>query len=323
MTNRFLLALGLVALIAGTVVAGDVYVATNSTSGGANHFPFNAAWSGSNGEWRYQAVFTATQLGNKPFLITGLSFVPGSTGTFAAKQFEIRMSNLAGSPTTGFDTNLGKTPTVVRKATSIVWNVTLSTWCAIPFDCPHMYDGKSNLVVEVRYAGGSLSGGFSGPVVRDSVAMRYYAYGTGTYSATTATGSGTAAFRVRLTYAELVPGSASPSIGTSVKLGFDSYPDAGNTYAVASSFQAAKYMVGCWPLELEFDSLFFLTVNNLIPGICQKYRGTLDKNGQGAAVVAIPKLKALVGIPVHSAFAATNKAGLTVISDSAVFKINP
>ena len=324
MTNRFLLTLGLVVLVAGTVAAGDVYVASNSTSGGANHFPFNANWSSANGEWRYQAVFTAAQLGNKPFLITGLSFVPGSTGGFAAKQFEIRMNNLTPSThSTGFDTNLGKSPTVVRYAAPLVWNLTASTWCAIPFNCPHMYDGSSDLVVEVRYAGGSISGGFTGPVVRDSVAPRYYAYGTGTYSATTATGTGTSAFRVRLTHADLTPSSTSPSIGTGVKLALDSYPDAGTLYVVASSFGNGPNMIGCWPLKLDVDPLFVISVNNLAPSIFQHYQGTLDTSGKGTAAIVIPKLNALVGFVVHSAFAGTAKSGLTVISDSGVFKINP
>jgi hypothetical protein len=324
MNNRLLLVLGLIVLLAGSAVAGDTYVASSAPTGGCNHFPFNPTWSGSNGEWRYQGVFTATQLGNAPLLITGLSFAPCSTGGFTAKQLEIRMNNLPPlMHSTAFDTNIGASPTVVRIGAPITWNVTASTWCAIPLDCPHLYDGKSDLVVEVRYMGGGLTGSFTGPVVRDSVAPRYYAYGTGAYTTTTATGTGTAAFRVRLTHADVTPSTLSPSIGTTVNLALDSYPDAGGNYVTASSFGTGPFMVGCWPVKLDVDSLFFITVNNLVPTVFQNYQGVLDATGQATAAVAIPNVNALVGIILSNAFAVVGPGGLTVVSDNGVFRINP
>jgi hypothetical protein len=229
------------------------------------------------------------------------------------------MNNLAASThSTSLDKNVGSASTVVREAKALTWKVTTDTWCAIPFDRPHMYDGKSDLVVEVRYIGGS--GG--GSVKRDGVAPRYYKYGAGAYSAPTGSYGSLAAFRVRLTHADLTPAPPNPSINTTVKLSFDSFPDAGEAYAVASAFFPAAYVVENWPLGLEFDPLFFLTVHNLIPSICRDYRGTLDAAGRGTAEVDIPNLTVLIGIPVYSAFAATDKTGLTVISDTGLFKID-
>jgi hypothetical protein len=299
--------------------AGDKYVPDSSPSGGCNHFPFNAGWSGSNGEWRYQAVFTATQLGSTPFILTGLSWAPCSTGTFAAKKFQIRVAHLSGAPTNNMDSNLGRSPTIVRNEGPITWQPQNATWSPIPLDCPFAYDGRSSLVVEVRYAGGAVSGGFSGPVVRASVAPRIYAYGTGAYTNATGSNPSNAAFKVRITHADVTPSSAAPSIGSTVGLLLDSYPEAGGFYMAASSFGTGPFMLGCWTVKLDADPLFLVTLLNLAPTLFQSYQANLDKAGQAKAAVAIPRLPALVGISIHTAFMVPT-AG--VISDTGSFKID-
>ncbi|MBN2492913.1 MAG: hypothetical protein JXQ29_18835 [Planctomycetes bacterium] len=324
MMERILLALGLVALIVGAAAAGDIYVPDSTPSGTCNNFPFNPNWSGANGEWRYQAVFTAAQLGNTPLLITGLSLAPCSTGVFTATTFEIRMNNLTPSThSTALDTNIGASPTVVRGAAAFTWNTTNATWSPLAFTCPHQYDGKSDLVVEVRYIGGAMSGGFGGTVARAGAAPRYFVYGTGAYTGTTGTSGGLTGFKVRLTCADVTPSTLGPSIGTTVKLALDSYPDAGVSYVCASSLGAGPFMVGCWPVKLSVDGIFLITANNMLPALFQNYQGVLDASGQATAAVNIPNIPVLVGIGVYTAFAGVAPGGLTVVSDNGLFRINP
>ena len=321
---RITLAVLVTLCLAATAPAGDTYIPDSTPSGTCNVIPFSPTWPNANGEWRYQAVMPASLMGGKPLLVSGFSLAPCGTGNFTTTTFEIRMNNLP--PNThgsNMDTNIGLAPSVVKIAAPFAWNITTTgTWQAIKLDCPHVYDGNSDLVIEVRYSGG-MAPGFIG-MARAGVAQRYYVFGAGAYSNPTASGSGSAAFKVRLTQADITPSSATPSIGTTVNLALDSFPNAGQLYVCASSFSQASIPIGCWTLPLALDDLFKVTTQNLLPSIFQNYQGTLDANGQATASVNIPNFGGLVGIAINTAFVTFDPTTSTqAISRAGTFKIAP
>lgn len=320
MRHAYLIAL--VAVFGANAPAGDTYVPDSTPSGICNVIPFSPTFSNANGEWRYQAVLPAASLGSQPLTITGLSLAPCASDTFTATTFEVRMSNLAPNQhSTNMDANMGAAPTVVRAAGPFSWTVQNNmTWQSIPLDCPHAHDGASDLVVEVRFTGATSTGNIG--MSRAGVAQRYYASGTGAYSRATASGSGLAAFKVRLSHADVTPSTTMPSVGSLVTLALDSYPDAGQIFVAASSFAQAPIRIGCWSLNLLPDELFKLTVNNALPSVFVNYQGVLDANGQATATVAIPQAPSLAGLPVHTAFA-TFDTGLRSISSTGSFLIVP
>ncbi len=314
--------IALMAAFCAKAPAGDTYVPDPAPSGICNVIPFSPTFLSANGEWRYQAVLPAATLGSQPLTITGLSLAPCASDTFTATLFEVRMNNLTPNQhTTNMDANIGPAPTVVRNAGPFTWAVqNNSTWQAIKLDCPHVFDGASDLVIEVRFSGAMSSANIG--MQRAGAAQRYYAAGIGAYSASMATGSGMAAFKVRLTHADVTPNNTMPSVGSLVNLAFDSYPDAGQIFIAASSFAQAPIRIGCWSMNLLPDGLFKLTVNNSLPSVFVNYQGFLDANGQATASVVIPQVPSLAGLPVHTAFA-TFDTGLRSISSTGSFLIVP
>jgi len=319
-------ALLLCALVAVVTVpaawAGDTFVPDNNpTTGINNHFPFNAGWTGSNGEWRYQAIYTATHLGNKPFVITDISLSPDSTGTFTAKELEFRMSHTTSAPSATFATNLPN-PVQVLHATNFTWNPQKDTWTPFALACPFVYNGVDSLTIEVRYRGGAISGGFNGPVKRVSgYGTRIYTYGTGAYTAASGSNGGTTAWKIRITHADLTPSTATVSIGKPISLLLDDSADAGKFYFCASSLGTGKIPLGCWTVDLAMDGLFFVTMLNLAPSVFQNYQGILDPAGQAKAVVNVPANPGLVGVKIASSYVVLGISFVDAVAPMAVFQI--
>lgn len=316
------LILALTAPLAHRAQADDVYVPdANPTTGTCNGVPFNPLFN----DYRYQTVFTASQLGAQPRTITGFSLATCDDLTFTANTFEIRMANLAGASSKQFDSNIGANPTVVRDARPFSWVMRKDQWTAIPLDRPHVYDGTSSLVLEIRYRGGALS--TLTPTngrVRRWLTQRYYSLGPGAYNATTALYDDQAGLKICITNASITPSATSVRIGTTVNLALDATNEAGRPYVVASALSpAATPIGGGFILYIAQDSLFALTVMNAAPSIFRNYQGVLDAQGEATASVAVPNDPRLAGTTIHSVFGTVAGSKLGVLSSRGSFSITP
>ena len=282
----------------------EIYIPDNiPTPGICNHFPFNPTWSGSNGEWRYQALFTATQMGGQGCLISDISFAPCSTGTFSATNFELRICHTtATSLSTAMDSNI-TSPVSVIPAGPFTWNPVNATWTSLTIATPFSYNGTDNLVVEVRYTGGSLGGSFGGTIVRAGVAQRVYAFGTGAFTSNAGTNGGATAFKIKFSCGSAVlMGLGTTRPGGQVDLVLKAPGDGGLPYQVGTSLGAGPIPLDTRLLNLSLDKLLEVTVMGYLPGVFQNYAGILSASGTGAAKIVIPNNSGLVGVRLHSAF---------------------
>jgi hypothetical protein len=116
---------------------------------------------------------------------------------------------------------------------------------------------------------------------------------------------------------------AAPTPGSTVTLTCESGLEAGSPgvpYACALSFGTAGIPVPGGTLPLTADSLFFLTVLNLIPPIFPNGQGTLNADAEGSVTVNLPNLPALVGTKIYSAFITTGP--MKTVSKANVFQIS-
>jgi hypothetical protein len=309
------------ALLASLAQATDRCV-TNcmpTTGAACNNFPFNANWPGASGEWRYQAVFTPAQLGSVAFRVTDISFAACiNGGSFTAVNFAVRMNHLVGAPTTAMDTNIGATPATVYGPGPITYTAPLNTWSPIGLACNFNYNGVDNLVVEIRYTGGTLMG-WGGTAYREGVAARIYAFGPGAFSNPVGA-MDSAAIKVRLTCADVTPTPTNPPPGSAVNLLLDASSDPTLNYVAASSLGTGPIPLGCRNLDLSPDGLFVLTTANALPTIFVNYQGMLSATGQATAIVNLPALPPL-GIQVYTAFVTLGASGLKTVSATGAFTL--
>ncbi|MCA8952550.1 MAG: hypothetical protein KDE27_23765 [Planctomycetes bacterium] len=122
----------------------------NLNSGVSQNIPIagnSASWD----EARSQFLFRAQYLPPIPALLNGIEWVPNTNGTTTYERFEIWVDHTQNSTlSTTFAANLSANPTLVFSASpgSITW--TGAQWTPIVFTTPFVYDGQSNLVVEIR-----------------------------------------------------------------------------------------------------------------------------------------------------------------------------
>ncbi len=154
---RALLLLSLVLAVSGTALADEVYVPdSNPSTGGSNAIPFWAEWSAITGAIRYQALYSPTQLGNKAFVITELSFAANYTGSFSATQLQVRMSHVTtGTLNPLMDLNIPSPVTCYDG--SISFPTTVGTWAPMGLTGSFAYNGTDYLVVDIRYQGGKTT----------------------------------------------------------------------------------------------------------------------------------------------------------------------
>jgi hypothetical protein len=96
--------------------------------------------------------------------------------------------------------------------------------------------------------------------------------------------------------------TAFPQTGSLLPFALNAPGDGGKPYAMATSFGNTGIKIGGRTIPLSFDTLLLLTVQNLVPGIFQKYQGTLSAGGTASASLLIPAMAALKGITLHHAF---------------------
>lgn len=306
--TQYLLVPVLLLLFVPVAVAGDIHVPSNTpTSGVCNNFPFNPNWSGASGSFRYQLLVPSSLLGGKACCITQVSFAPCYTVTFKATQFEMSMGHTTlATPSLTFVNNM-PAPQVVFPAGPVSYARTASTWSPLNLAQAFVYNGIDNLVVEIRYQGGTLQGGSSSADRQNSILTlnyhRLWRYGTGSYTNPTASGTDARGLLMRLTYQDVyIIGSGTTNIGGTMNLILRAPGDGGLPYQVGTSLGAGPIPIGSRNLGLSLDDLLVVTVRGYLPAIFQRYTGYMPASGQGFAVIAIPSATALIGVRLHSAF---------------------
>ena len=320
--------IALLALLSGTVTAGEIYLPSNTPTRGSgpNSWPFSTYSA-----WRYQELLPAKMLGGQPFRIKEVSvaFASGKTG-WKASQFQLRIAHtFQTSLSMTFATNLGASPVALIDGPH-TFNAVGNQWSPLGITNTNFtYDGSSSLVLEIRYNRGSGTNGGTGWT--DPLMERCYTHTGSTndpYNATTCivpVPGAMMGMKLRITTVDTqIVGSGTGRIGTNLGLFLISPPDGGLPYQVASSFGTGPLPLGKRQIGLTLDNLMVLTVENKLPMIFQNYTGILDNAGKGKANIAIPAMPALVGVRIHSAFLtlkASAPLGIQSISNTFTFSV--
>jgi hypothetical protein len=318
-----------------TVAAADeVYIPDNQFAGSVNVIPFSGPWPGSsnpNGEWRYQWWIPAASMNGKAGLIKEIAVAPNYTGTLVATTCEYALgTNTLTTPSSTFDTNLPN-PVVCYKAGAYTWKVTKGVWAPVGLQSGFVYDGTSNLVIQVRFKNSTIQGTtyigcyYDGSKPNNS--HRLYKYGPGAYTAATGSGLGgnPNGLRLRVTIDLItLTGSGTTNPGGTVILALSAPADAGLPYQVGTSLGTGPIPIGTRSLNLTADALLVASVGGFLPTVFANYSGVLDKAGAGKAQINIPSSTLLIGVRLHSAFVTLNASapqGVQSISPTFSFAI--
>jgi len=315
-------------LATGAVTADEVYVPdSNPTTGGSNAIPFWAEWSAIQGQIRYQALYTNTQLGNKPYFIHEISFPPNFTGTFSATQFQLRMSHVTTTSLNPMmDLNIPNPVTCFNGP--LTYPVTIGKWEPIGLTAGFTYNGVDHLVVDLRYMGGknvSNSPAIQIGRFRSGLVKRSWAYKN--YNATQQSGqSGQSGIKTRFTVSRtIITGSGNPKPGSTVTFDLFGVADAGLPYQAGTSLGAGPIPIDTRKLGLSPDSVLVASVSGTLPMVFADYAGILDAQGKGKAKLNLPNLSALVGVRLYNAFLTLKQgepSGVKSISNTYTFTIS-
>ena len=122
----------------------------------------------------------------------------------------------------------------------------------------------------------------------------------------------------------MLTGSGSTRRGGTVALLLEAPTDASLSFQLGSSYGTGPLWLGTRWVFLSPDSLLAVSVNGLWPSVFQGYRGVLDIRGQATAQINIPRLQALIGTRIHTAFITLDPAapsGIRSISNTFSFSI--
>ncbi len=299
----------------------------NAATGSSNGWPFTT--NGNAGpNWRYQWIINAKQLASPAITITDIDFTATAPAVFQADQLQMRMANTTYSVltlTTCFDNVLGPNPTTVFNG-PVTFPLQANTWCPFGLKNSFLYDGQSNLVIEIRYRSSLTTMRIytrQGPFVRSWT--NGWNSNPDPYNATCPEGAQPGGPKVCLSYHKvLITASGAPNPGGTVDLDLLAVPDASKPYQVASSLGTGPLALGARSLGLSLDDLLVITVRGLLPSVFLNYAGKLDPTGKARASLKIPNDTRLKGIRVHSAFVTLDPAaplGISLISGTASFTI--
>jgi hypothetical protein len=289
-----------------------VYVPDSNTStGSTNVYPF-----GTGNEWRYQIVVPASGLPTKPFKILEVAIVARRTTTFTASQCQIRMCHTTINDfqsNRNYNQNLVPCPTEVFNG-PIKFAGTTNQFADLGIRHSHGHDGTRNLLIEVRFQGGSgnMSLGMTTSVL---AVRRMWNSGSGAYGATTGsvdplTVSGAPKLRLNIDQTTgVLLCSDTANIGTKTTIQLRQAPP-GDFYQMAAALSRTPLPVGKCTINLTLDNVFLFSVQTGVP-IFNSYAGSISPQGNAFGTFAIPKLPALVGICVYHAAVAYNKNGIS------------
>jgi hypothetical protein len=132
-----------------TLIAGTGATATTGT----NVTPFKTFWMDGRSQYIIYPDELQTLLGsNAPSLISAVAFNVGTAAAQGMGNFTVKAGNVATIPTTGFITSTAFTTVY----TNTLYN-TVPGWNLYNFTTPVLWDGVSNLVIEVCYDNSSYT----------------------------------------------------------------------------------------------------------------------------------------------------------------------
>jgi hypothetical protein len=326
---RQCLACAVVGLVLATLAVAAVdaqnyaYVPDNNlSSGGSNSYPFRSTPT----SWRYQMLHLAKYLPGKPVRITEMALAASTTSppVFQASDFQIRMAHTTATTLSlTFAQNFGTPPVTVLNG-AFKYQSTYLQWVDLGLQQGFLYDGTSNLVVEIRYRGRTSAG----PSFRSDPAMHrtWNTTDADPYAATIATkGTTSYGLKTRFTYDSItLTLSGSPQPGGTVNLDMASPGDAGKPYQLASSLGTGPIPLGSRQIGLTPDNLMVITTGGLLPGVFVNFAGLLDAQGNARAQIQIPNLPALKGVRIYNAFVTLDPAapfGISQISSTVTLSI--
>jgi len=299
---RSVLTVGLIVLLTGSALADEVYVPDpQSGVGNNNGIPFRPAIMG--GSCRYQALYFALNLGARPFALKDIAFGTTWTGDFKATQLQVRVSQYKASTLVAtLDQNIPNPVPVFSGP--ITWKHTAAAWSPMGLTGSFVWNGTDNIVVDIRYQNGSVTGGANMGacrVVRGAIPRNW---AMSNYNATTRSGTDTTGgLKTRFTvdFTTITPGGK-PAPGGTVTYHLVAHGDGGLPYQVGTSLGTGPIPIDTRQLHLSPDALLIASVGGMLPTIFANHSGVLDKNGQGQARLNLPPIPALVGIRLNTAF---------------------
>lgn len=323
------------ALAGGVVAQGQAFTVPNGTptgQGNCNVIPWGDAGSATWSNQRYQTIVPASDLGT-PGFITGLEFDPCNTGTHNSATLKITIGMVPNNFTfaggnTNFDVNLANAvgTTVVLDQTDYSFEMNASTWSNVGFTQSFLYDGTSDVLIDILTTGNVNTG--SGSMHRNGVRERLYAINwTGTPPATGSTGLAALSMRVLMGCAELstfgqgcaglqLSFSGSPALGsvltTDMAGGAATMPTALNVGAFA---QNPPFPIDLSPFGLTGCSLFASS---------EVSASTIsDATGAASISIPVPAASSLTGVRLYFQWvhlnvtapggAATSNGGVAVL----------
>ncbi len=312
MSNRRTALVAAIALIATTSLGAQTYVGcpdlNPATSASNNTWPM-----GNYTEWRFQYLLPASCFPNTPFTIVDMAlaahggFSSSHPGTYSSFQVRMALTTLA-TVTSNLVTNLGSTYTTVMNRPTFQWAYQYDTWVDFGLDAPMAHDGSSNLLIEIRYVGGSSQTLFK-RAENPPGGSRVGANGPGSYNATTSNACPCTTSLPKTRF-EIVNGFSMRALTPQVSIGNTGtirgeFGNAGSTYLMAASLgNTTTIPVGpnC-SINLDVDPLFTLSVQG--NPLFTNYAGVVAANGTCIGQFFVPNLAPLVGTTIYH-------AGLTV-----------
>ena len=114
-----------------------------------------------------------------------------------------------------------------------------------------------------------------------------------------------------------------PKINTTYPLDLSAVTEGGQAYATALTVSglmpALQFNRRFVPIAA--DSIFYLTVLNVLPTVFVNFQGVLNASGTVQAGVAIPNAAALVGLQVDGCFVTYDGSGARALSNPWGFQI--
>lgn len=282
----------------------------NPSKGTLGNQPF-----GDGPSWRYLFLLDAKTLGNLPYRVTDLAFATGTSGTFSASQFQVRMSHttLKATPRCFVDA-LGPCP-IELTGGSLAWTTTPDAWSPLGLSRSFGYDGVRNLAIEFRYRGGSRSVARTPTIRIDSGAMSLTVSPNESGDPYSEKCGNVIRGRphVRLTLAGDHILSASETVKPGGRIDVRMQQGApGAVYQIAASLGQAPLRFGQHTVGLSADGLFFASVFVGAPTFTG-YAGVVGSGGTASATLDVPNVPALAGIRVYHA-GVTLRAGQGVLA---------